>query len=112
MLNSALIGCFTVQRISVAHRKEARGKFIFYINVYKMYISILSRTVILLGNYTVNKNAGIREPLLICWALKLLSNARSHFNFTFEIARTLLIEWQYLPHILRDQMLVSGAQDL
>ncbi len=84
-------------------------------NTGKIYISILC-AVISLGNYTVKKNAGIREPLIICWALKLLSNARSRFTFTFEIRdRTnsvYTMERQYLPHILQDQMLVSGAQDL
>ncbi len=53
---------------------------------------------------------GIREPLLICWALKLLLNAQSLFSFTFEIRDRM--ERQYLPHILQDQMLVSGATDL
>ncbi len=46
MLSSALIGCFTVRLISVAHRKETQGN---------IYISILSRAVISSGNYTVNK---------------------------------------------------------
>ncbi len=46
MLSSALIGCFTVWLISVAHRKETKGN---------IYISILSHAVISLGNYTVNK---------------------------------------------------------
>ncbi len=49
-------------------------------------------------------------------ALKLLSNAQSTFTFTFEIHdRTnsvYTMEQQYLPHILQDQMLVGGAQDL
>ncbi len=58
----------------------------------------------------------MREPLLICWVLKLLSNAQSLFSFTFAIhVRThsvYTMERQYLPHILQDQMLVSGAQDL
>ncbi len=49
---------------------------------------------------------------------KLLSNAQSLFTFTFAFkicGRTYSVytmEWQYLPHILQDQMLVSGAQDL
>ncbi len=47
-----------------------------------------------------------------------IENARSlfSFTFTFEICdRTnsvYTMERQYLPHILQDQMLVSGAQDL
>ncbi len=46
----------------------------------------------------------------------MLSNARLHFTFTLEIRdRTnsvYAMERQYLPHILQDQMLVSGVQDL
>ncbi len=55
---------------------------------------------------------------IIMRALKLLSNARSLFTFTFafEIRNRMYsvytMERQYLPHILQDQMLVSGAQDL
>ncbi len=82
-------------------------------NTGKIYISIFSCAVMLSGNYTVNKNVGTREPLLICWALKLLSNAQSHFTFTFEIHNctnsVYSMEWQYLPHILQDQMLCSGS---
>ncbi len=95
MLSSALIGCFTV-RLNVG------------------YLNTFSRSYIigLLGNI----HAGIREPLLKCWALKLLSNARLLYRFTFEIRdRTnsvYTMEKQYLPHIWQDQMLVSGAQDL
>ncbi len=33
MLSSALIGCFTVQFISVAHRKETQGKYIFQLGL-------------------------------------------------------------------------------
>ncbi len=121
MLSSALIGCFTVLLNvelcsdwlfhSAAHFSSSQER-----NTGKIYISILSHAVISLGNYTVKTNAGIREQLLICWALKLLSNARSLFTFTFEIRdRTNFVytmERQYLPHILQDQMRVSGAQDL
>ncbi len=46
----------------------------------------------------------------------MLSNAQWLFTFTFTIRdRTNSVEameWQYLPHILHDQMLVSAAQDL
>ncbi len=80
----------------------------------KIYISILSHTVISLGNYTVNKMRA-SGPLLIYRALKLLSNGRL-LTFTFEIRdRTYSVyttERQYLSHILQDQMLVSGAQGL
>ncbi len=58
MLSSALIGCFTVRLISVAHRKETQGKYIF-----QYFLSLLYRW----------------EPLLICGALKLLSNAQTLF---------------------------------
>ncbi len=62
------------------------------------YISILSLAVIASGNYNV--------PLLICRALKLLSNARSLFTVTFEIRdRTNLVytmEWQvFTTHLTR-----------
>ncbi len=91
---------------SVAHlphsRKETQGGKNIYFNTF----SQLYRRVII--------NAGIRELLLICWALKLLLNARS--LLTFEIRdRTYsvyTIERQYLPYILQDQMLFSGAEDL
>ncbi len=33
MLSSALIGCFTVQFISVAHGKETQGKYIFQLGL-------------------------------------------------------------------------------
>ncbi len=52
---------------------------------------------------------GIRQPLLICGALKLLWNARSLFSFTFEIRNrtnsVYTMEQQYLPHIFQEQML-------
>ncbi len=69
MLSSALIACFTVQLISVAHTAgRKQGKYIYF------------------------------------------------NTFTFEIRdRTnsvYTLERQYLPHILQDQMLVSGARDL
>ncbi len=118
-VDSALIGCFSV-RLNVVlcsdwlfqcgfiqyHRKEKQEG--------KIYFNTFSRSYIigLLGNI----HAGIREPLLICWALKLLSNARLLYSFTFEIRdRTnsvYTMEKQYLPHIWQEQMLVSGAQDL
>ncbi len=48
--------------------------------------------------------------------MKLLSNAQSRFTFAFEIGEhtysVYTMDLQYLPHILQDQMLVSGAQDL
>ncbi len=60
MLSSALIGCFTVWLNvelcsdwlfhSAAHFSSSQDG-----NTGKIYISILSRAVILLGNYTVNK---------------------------------------------------------
>jgi len=43
-LSSALIGCFTVRLISVTHAAGNAGK---------VYISVLSRAIISLGNYTV-----------------------------------------------------------
>ncbi len=43
MLSSALIGCFTVRLISVAHRKETRGKYIF-----QYFLAQLYRRVIIL----------------------------------------------------------------
>ncbi len=37
-------------------------------------------------------------------------------TFTFKIHNctysVYIMEWQYLPHVLQDQMLVTGAQDL
>ncbi len=88
-------------------RKETQGgKYIF-----QYFLSQLHHRVII-------QYAGIREPLLKCGALKLLSNARSLFTFTFTFDirdRThsvYTMERQYLPNILQGQMLVSGAQDL
>ncbi len=43
MLSSALIGCFTVQLISLAHRKETQGKYIF-----QYFLTQLYRWVIIL----------------------------------------------------------------
>ncbi len=43
MLSYALIGCFTVQLISVAHRKETQGKYIF-----QYFLTQLYRWVIIL----------------------------------------------------------------
>ncbi len=37
MLSSALIGCFTVRLISVAHRKETQGKYIFQYFLVQLY---------------------------------------------------------------------------
>ncbi len=50
--------------------------------------------------------------------IELLLNARSLFSFTFTFRDSrshvlcYTMERQYLPHILQDQMFVSGAQDL
>ncbi len=35
-----------------------------------------------------------------------------YFHFRFPTYSVYTMEQQYLPHILQDQMLVSGAQDL
>ncbi len=111
MLSSALIGCFQVQLISVAHTQQEGtqgGKYIF-----QYFLSQLYHRVIIL--YI---KCGHQKPLLICGALKLLSNAQSLFTFTFafEIHHSTKLCLYYgaaedLPHILQDQMLVSGAQD-
>ncbi len=37
MLSSALIGCFTVRLISLAHRKETQGKYIFQYFLVQLY---------------------------------------------------------------------------
>ncbi len=108
MLSSALIGCFTVQLISVAHTAGRKHREHIYFNTFSC-------------SYIVEKsyckyNSGIRELLLICWALFLNAQLLFSFTFTFEIRNRMYsvytMEWQYLPHILQDQMIVSGAQDL
>ncbi len=89
MLSSALIGYFTVRlnvelcsdwlfhsaaHFSSSHsRKETQGKYIFQYFLAQLYRWYLY----------CNIKCGHREPLLICGALKLLSNARSLFTFTF-----------------------------
>ncbi len=35
-----------------------------------------------------------------------------YFHFRDRTNSVYTMEWQYLPHIFQDQMLVSGAQDL
>ncbi len=69
MLSSALIGCFTVRLISVAHTAERKHRENIYFNTFTF---------------------DIRD--------------RTYSVYT--------MERQYLPHILQDQKLISGAQDL
>ncbi len=86
---------------------EMEGKYIFQYFLSQLYHWVIIQYI----------TAGIRETLL-CLALKLLLNARLlfSFTFTFEIRdRTYSVyitERQYLPHILQDQMFVSGSEDL
>ncbi len=102
MLSSALIGCFTVQLISVAHRKETQGKYIF-----QYFLAQLYHWVIILYIKCGHQGAAI-NMLGIETAFK--STIMFYFHFrTYSVYTT---EWQHLPHILQDQMLVSGAQDL
>ncbi len=78
-----------------------------------IYFNTFSRQVIILY---IKWKCGHQGAAIICGALKLLSNARSLFTFTFKIHDRMnsvyTMERQYLPHILQDQMLVSGVQDL
>ncbi len=58
MLSSALIGCFTVWLISVAHRKETQGgKYIF-----KYFLSQLYHRVIILYIKCGHQEAAINMP--------------------------------------------------
>ncbi len=111
LLRSALTGCFTVRLISVAHTEGRKHR---EENIYFQYFLLqLYRR----GKLYCIYNAGIREMLLICGALETAFKCTIAIHFSlsrFVIARTLFILWSgsTLPHILQDQMLVSGAQDL
>ncbi len=118
-MSSALIGCFTVwlnvelcsdwlisvRLISVADSKKETqgGKYIF-----QYFLSQLYRLVIILYIKCGHQGAAIN--------MRGIETASYSFTFAFEIHdRTYSIytmERRYLPHILQDQMLVSGAQDL
>ncbi len=94
---------FTVQLISLTHRKETQGKYIF---------PYFSRSYIV-SNYTVNKmrasgaaiNMRGTETAFKCTIV-------FYFHFRDRTNSVYTMERQYLPHILQDQTLVSGAQDL
>ncbi len=71
MLSSALIGCFTVRLISVAHRKETQGgKYIF-----QYFLAQLYRWVIILYIKFWHQGA----------AINMLGIETFTFTFTFEI---------------------------
>ncbi len=106
MLSSALIGCFTVQLISVAHRKETQGKYIF-----QYFLAQLYRRVIILYIKCGHQGAAI-NMLGTETAFKCMIDFYFHFRDSRSHELCLYYGGQYLPHILQDQMLVSGAQDL
>ncbi len=70
MLSSALIGCFTVQLISLAHRKETQGKYIL-----QYFLAQLYRWVIILFIKCGHQGATIN--------MLGIETARSLFTFTF-----------------------------
>ncbi len=64
----------------------------------------------LIGCFTVHQGAAINKQ-----GIETAFECTIVFTFTFEIHLTYSVctmDQQYLPHILQDQMLVSGAQDL
>ncbi len=86
MLSSALIGCFTVRLISVAHRKETQGKYIFQYFLVQLY-----RWVIILYIKCRHQGAAI-NMLGIETAFKCVLLSLSLLRFA--IARTLFILWR------------------
>ncbi len=78
MLSSALIGCFTVQLISVAHRKETQGKYIF-----QYFLAQLYRWVIILYIKCGHQGAAINM-------LGIETAFKSTIMFIFTFAHTLL----------------------
>ncbi len=102
MLSSALIGCFTVRLISVAHRKETQGgKYIFQYFLSQLY----SRVIILYikcGHQGATINMRGTETAFKCMIV-------FYFHFCDRTNSVYTMERQYLPHILQDQTLVSGA---
>ncbi len=103
MLSSALIGCFTVRLISFAHRKETQVKYIF-----QYFLAQLYRRVIILYIKCGHQGAAI-NMLAIETAFKCTIDF--YFHFWDRTNSVYTMERQYLPYILQDQMLVSGALD-
>ncbi len=83
-------------------------------NTGKIYISILSRAVISLGNYTVNK-MWAQGAAINMLGTETAFECTIAFTFTFKICdrtNSVYTMEAVLTTHLQDQMLVSGAQDL
>ncbi len=121
MLSSALIGCFTVRlkvelcsdwlfhsagHFSSSHsRKETQGKYTF-----QYFLAQLYSWVIILDIKCWHQGAAINMR-----GMETAFECMITFHFHFRDSRShelCKLQRQYLPHILQDQMLVSGAQDL
>ncbi len=122
MLNSALIGCFTVRLNvelcsdwlfhSAAHFSSSQegntGKYILQYFLSQLY----SRVIIL---YIKCRHQGVVINMRGTeTAFKCAIAFYFHFRFRDSWSHVLCLYYggQYLPHILQDQMLVSGARDL